>query len=151
MEFKVGNNCSFKMSLVGYQFPELEDVEYDSNWLNVKIEVSHHRGKWSAIDPALLTYEVEWLIDWLRAVSAAKFDKRHLWFTEPCLSFHLSPAEGDPNKLVIEFSNEFKPPWATEDPDEQHQLAFSLRSIDLIGAASSIENQLGRYPQRTER
>ena len=51
------------MSLVGYQFPDLEDDEYDSNWLNVKIEVSNERGKWSAIDPALLTYEVEWLIE----------------------------------------------------------------------------------------
>ena len=54
------------MYLVGYQFPELEDVEYDSNWLNVKIAVSHQRGKWSTIDPALLTYEVQWLIDWSR-------------------------------------------------------------------------------------
>lgn len=139
------------MSLLGYQFPELEDVEYDSNWLNVKIEVSHQRGKWSAIDPALLTYEVQWLIDWLRALSAGKYDKRHLWFTEPCLSFHLSPAEGDPDKLVIEFSHEFEPPWATKDPDEQHQIEFSLTSIDLIGAAQSLENQLRRYPRRTER
>ena len=28
------------MTLVGYEFPELENVEYDSNWLNVKISVS---------------------------------------------------------------------------------------------------------------
>lgn len=93
MELKVNNN-SFVMSLVGYQFPELEDVEYDSNWLNVKIALSHQRGKWSTIDPALLTYEVQWLIDWLKAVSARKYDNRQVSFMEPCLSFHLSPAEG---------------------------------------------------------
>ena len=136
------------MSLIGYQFPELEDVEYDSNWLNVKIEVSHQRGKWSAVDPALFTYEAQWLIDWLKDLSAGKFDKRHLWFTEPCISFHLSPSAGTPELLVIEFSHKFLPPWATEDLDEEHQIAFSLRSIDLISAARLLENQLQQYPQR---
>ena len=150
MELTIDNNCSFTMSLIGYQFPELEDGD-DSNWLNVKIEVSHQQGKWSAVDPALLTYEVKWLIDWLRAVSDGKYDERHLWFLEPCLSFHLSPEKGDPDKLIIEFAHEFGPPWATEDLDEEHQLVFSLSSIDLIAAAQSLENQLRRYPQRAER
>ena len=138
------------MSLLGYQFPELEDDEYDSNWLNVKIEVSNQQGKWSAIDPALLTYEVQWLIDWLRALSGGNHDKPQIWFTEPCLSFYLSPAEGDPEKLVIELAQGFAPPWATKDPGEQHQIEFPLTSIDLIAAAQSLENQLRRYPQRTE-
>jgi hypothetical protein len=150
MELKVDNN-SFMMSLVGYQFPELEDVEYDSNWLNVKIAVSHQGGKWSTVDPALLTYEVQSLIDWLRAVSARQYDNRHLVFMEPCLSFDLSPAEGDPDKLVIELSHEFRPPWASEDPDGEYEIVFSLTSIDLTFAAQSLENQLRRYPQRTER
>ena len=151
MELTIDNNCSFGMSLTGYQFPELSDVEHDSNWLNVRIEVKHPRGKWSAVDPALLTYEVQWLIDWLRSVSAGGHDKRHLWFTEPCLSFHLSPTETEPDKLVVEFSHEFRPPWATEDLDEQPNIVFQLKSIDLIDAAQSLEDQLRRYPQRTER
>jgi hypothetical protein len=149
MEVKVDNN-SFTMSLVGYQFPELEDVEYDSNWLNVKIAVSHRDGKWSTVDPALLTYEVQGLIDWLRAVSARKYDERHLVFIEPCLSFHLSPAGGEPDKLVIGLSHEFRPPWASGDLYEEYEIAFSLTSIDLICAAQSLENQLRRYPQRAE-
>jgi hypothetical protein len=150
MELTIDQSCSFRMSLVGYQFPELEDVEFDSNWLNVKIAVSHQRGKWSAVDPALLTYEVKDLIDWLKELSVGKYDKRHLWFTEPCISFHLSPTEGAPDRLVIRFSHEFKPPWATEDLDEEHQIAFSLARIDLISAAQLLENQLRHYPQRTE-
>src|SRR6185503_445386 len=134
MELKVDNN-SFVMSLVGYQFPGLENVEYDSNWLNVKIAVSYQDGKWSTVDPALLTYEVQSLIDWLRAVSARKDEERHLVFIEPCLSFHLSPDEGEPDKLIIELSHEFRPPWAGEDLYEGYEIAFSLMSIDLIGAA----------------
>ena len=151
MELKLGNNCSFTMTLLGYQFPELEHVEYDSNWLNVKIDVSQERGSWSATDPALLTYEVAWLIDWLRAVSAGRYDEREQEFLEPCVSFHLSPTEGEPHNLVIEFSHGFEPPWATNDRDEQHQIVFPLTSVDLIGAAQSLEDQLRQYPQRTVR
>ncbi len=139
------------MTLMGYEFPELQYVPYDSNWLNIKIEVSHERGKWSAIDPAMFTYEVASLIDWLRAVSAGKYDERDLWFVEPCLSFHLSPPEGEPDKLIVEFSHGFAPPWATHDLDEEHQLVFELRTLDLIAAAQSLENQLRQYPQRTVR
>ena len=139
------------MTLVGYQFPELEHVEYDSNWLNVKVEVSNERGSWSAIDPALLTYEVAWLIEWLRAVSAGRYDEREESFLEPCVSFHLSPPEGEPKHFVVQFSHGFEPPWATRDPDEEHKIVFPLSSIDLIGAAESLENQLRRYPQRTVR
>ena len=52
---------------------------------------------------------------------------------------------------VIELSHEFRPPWASDDLDEEYEIVFSLRSIDLICAAQSLENQLRRYPQRTER
>jgi len=138
------------MSLIGYQFPDLEDVEDDSNWLQVKIVVNHRRGKWSAVDPALLTYEVEWLIDWLKELSAGKYDKRDLWFTEPCISFHLLPSKGEPDRLAIGFSYEFRPPWA-KDLHEEHQIAFPLASIDLMNAAQLLENQLHQYPRRTER
>ena len=151
MELKANNDCSFTMSLVGYQFPELHNHQYDSNWLNVKIAVSHQGGSWSTIDPALLTYEVQGLIDWFRAASARKYDDRHLCFLEPCLSFRLAPAAGDPEKLIIELSHEFRPPWASEDSDEEYEIEFSLTSIDLIAEAQSLENQLRRYPQRTAR
>jgi hypothetical protein len=129
MEFTIDQNCSFTMSLIGYQFPELEDVEYDSNWLTVKIVVSDRRGKWSAVEPALLTYEVEWLIDWLKELSAGKYDKRHLSFTEPCISFHLLPSEGKPDRLAIEFSHGFRPPglrtWARNIKSHFHWQALT--------------------------
>jgi hypothetical protein len=150
MELSVDQNCSFTMSLIGYQFPELEHAHYDSNWLNVKIVVSQGRSKWSAVDPALLTYEVQSLADWLKELSTGKYARRHLWFTEPCISFHLLPSEGEPDRLVIEFSHEFRPPRAN-DPDVDHHIAFPLASIDLINAAQQLENQLHQYPQRAER
>jgi hypothetical protein len=38
------DGLSFEMSIAGYQFPKLSDAEYDSNWLNVKIEVQPSKG-----------------------------------------------------------------------------------------------------------
>ena len=144
------DKCSLTLTLTGYQFPELANVPYDSNWLNVKLELVHEGEVWSAIDPALFTYEVNSLIGWLRGVSAGKYDERHLWFTEPCISFHLSPAEGEPENLVVELRHEFRPSWANQDLDVEFKVKFSLASIDLTRAAQSLENQLCRYPQRTE-
>jgi hypothetical protein len=129
MELTNNNNCSFAMALMGYQFPELADVEFDSNWLNVKIEVSHPRRKMVAVDPALLAYEVQWLIDWFRSVSAGRHDKPHLWFTEPCLSFHLSPTESDQDKLVVEFSHEFRPRFTSvANCQRRNQITGNVKS-----------------------
>jgi hypothetical protein len=73
--------------IVGYQFPEVAEAEYDSNWLMVKIVVRHPDGDWSAVDPALLTYEVRELADWLRVVGSGSRETREMAFLEPCLSF----------------------------------------------------------------
>ena len=150
MELKIDNKNSLTLTLLGYQFPHLVNVEYDSNWLNVKIDVRHEQGDWSATDPCVLTYEVAELIAWFREVSAGEYSQRQLEFLEPFLSFHLSPLEGVPDKLVIEMTHPFLPPWFTGDQFEQHQVVFPLASIDLLAAAQSLEEQLRRYPQRTE-
>ena len=148
MELKTGANNSFAMTLLGYQFPDLAHDPYDSNWLNVKIEVNQEQGNWSATDPTLLTYEIAELIDWLRAVSTGEYSERELEFLEPYISFYLGPAEGAPDKLVVELAHYFVPPWANDDPFERYQIAFPLASIDLLDAAQSLESQLSRYPQR---
>lgn len=58
MKLSGNNDTYFEMSVVGYQFPELANEDYDSNWLNMSISVSHPNGSWMAIDPSLLTYEL---------------------------------------------------------------------------------------------
>jgi hypothetical protein len=151
MELKTGANNSFAMTLLGYQFPDLAHAPYDSNWLNVKIEVNKEQGNWSATDPSVLTYEIAELIDWLRAVSSGEYSERELEFLEPYISFHLAPAKGAPDKLVVELTDYFVPPWADAGPFERYQIAFPLASIDLLGAAQSLESQLRQYPQRTPR
>jgi len=150
MRFVHPNGCYFALAIEGYQFPELAHKDYDSNWLNISIDVKHTRGRWQAADPALLTYEIESLAQWLGTIAAGRRDKRHQWFLEPCLSFHVPDNPERDEELTIEFSHEFSPPWASGDLDELHLLAFPVRELDLLSAAASLREQLKVYPQRTE-
>ena len=59
----------------GFCFADAED---DSNWLNVKIVVKHPQGAWPIVAPALLTYEVRELPDWLRAIGSGDREKRDM-------------------------------------------------------------------------
>lgn len=88
---------------------------------------------------------------YLSAVSSGEYSERELEFLEPYISFHLVPAKGAPDKLVVELADYFVPPWANADPFERYQIEFPLASIDLLDAAQSLESQLRRYPQRTPR
>ena len=150
MKLALRNDYSFTLTLIGYQFPELKDEPYDSDWLNVRIDVRHPDGSWSTTDPALLTYEVQELANWFRDLAAGKRTKRNLGFLEPCLEFDLRQSEGSVETLEVTLAHEFRPPWSTEFEDK-FEMTFPLASIDLVEAAESLERELARYPQRTAR
>ena len=140
----------FELLIVGYEFPEIGQAEYDSNWLDVKIVVRHPQGDWSTNDAALLTYEVSELADWLRAIGTGRAETREMTFLEPCLSFQIRSADGKTDELEIELAHELGPPWA-KDIDQSAVMLFPLNRIDLSSAADSLEHQLAKYPQRAER
>jgi hypothetical protein len=143
----------FRLTVVGYQFPGVRDKEYDSNWLMIRIDVKHPRGSWSATDPALLTYELESLAEWLDKIKAGSRVELDQYFMEPCLELHLTSSSSRAENLVIRFSHEFRPSWARSGPpqDEEPSLEFPLAEIDLARAARSIRQQLRVFPQRTAR
>jgi len=49
----------FRLQVVGYEFPQTTEDEWDSEWLIVAGEVSCARGRWKFRDPCLLTLELE--------------------------------------------------------------------------------------------
>jgi hypothetical protein len=154
MKFKSFDGSLFEMKVVGYEFPELETEHHDSNWLLIQIEASHPRGEWSATDPALLTYEIEWLANWLETLASGDFSKPHMWFTEPCLEFHLSFDDHPEPILQVVFSHEFRPPWASREwreDEEEHLLEFRLSDLNLHHSVQSLHEQLKTFPQRAER
>ena len=93
----VGRDGVLELTLVGYQFPHLATVPWDSNWLNVRVRVQHPQGNWTAQDPCLLTYDVAglavghwqwngWLTPKGRVVALfalLKLDAERLWLLLP--------------------------------------------------------------------
>ena len=149
----VGPDGALELTLVGYQFPHLATVPWDSNWLNVRVRVQHPRGGWTAQDPCLLTYDVAGLADWLEAVVAAREEDPEHGFMEPSLFFR-SGTDADGRRFVrVFFELGLRPAWPPFDgaPMEDLFLDFPAEPSQLTEAAQSLRGQLARYPQRTER
>lgn len=150
MKLTLRSDYSFTMSVAGYQFPSLTTIPYDSNWLNIRIDVRHPDGDWTAADPALLTYEVQELADWFRDLATGGRSKRNIDFLEPCLKFDVVWNEDSSEDLNVTLAHWFTPPWS-KDLNDKVQLNFPLATINLVKAAVDVERELAEYPQRTAR
>src|ERR1044071_2081557 len=144
MKLERADGSYFEMSVVGYEFPELDHEDYDSNWLMTRIDVKHPLGSWSAIDPSLLTYEMASLADWLEEISSGSRSNPDQGFIEPCLEFHIKSDTCGEEILVVKFSHEYSPPWSRGklDEDEEHYLEFPLTELRLEEAVESLRGQL---------
>lgn len=151
MDIRADNGSSFHLKVLGYQFPEKEDEEWDSNWLMIYMVVAHPQGEWSVTDPFLLTYEVKELADWFDALSAHMQTENEIWFVEPNLRFEAIYLDDRESYLRVHFAIECLPPWARkgENGTEDVFADFYLADIDLQAAAESLREQLSLYPQRT--
>jgi len=70
-----------ELTITGYQFPQLEHEEYDSNWLLVCGIVTHATGKYMFHDACLLTYELRKLHSWLESLACTGARTRRLRFS----------------------------------------------------------------------
>jgi hypothetical protein len=52
------NGHRLELELLGYQFPTIEDDEWGSNWLNIRVSATNGQGSWSATDPSMGTVDV---------------------------------------------------------------------------------------------
>ena len=56
---------AFDLTIVRYQFPELENDEWDSNWLVISVHVVTGERSWNFVNPCMLTMEAHDLANWL--------------------------------------------------------------------------------------
>lgn len=139
----------FELRIKGYEFPEIHNHMYDSNWLIVEISVSHPKGEWTSHDPCLLTWELEKLINWFDAVAQNETTQVVIKFIEPHLEFHVVNDDGT-RILRIYFEAGFRPAWAALDNGIMHDvwLDFPLSEVNLESSIRSLRKQLSKYPQR---
>lgn len=139
-----GSTGSLSIGVERYQFPEITDDDWDSNWLIINGNAVLDGKSWSFRDPCLTTFEVERLADWLEQVSSGGDAKAFCGFTEPNLDFErVSDAA-----VRIAFSLEALPPWSKRDGDFG-AIGFNIPIDDRLGAAvSSLRALLTRFPIR---
>lgn len=139
-----GSTGSLRISVERYQFPEITDDDWDSNWLIINGDAVLDGKSWSLRDPCLTTFEMERLADWLDHVSSGGDEKAFCGFTEPNLDFERVSDVA----VRIAFSLEALPPWSKRDGDFG-AIGFNIPIDDRLGAAaSSLRALLTRFPIR---
>jgi hypothetical protein len=147
MLLKGGDGSEVELRLTRYQFPEIEDDHWDSNWLMVALRVQSPQGSWHTEDPALLTWEVRDLANWFEALANTQQEERELVFLEPCLGFRVTKQTADTVNLQVRLGHEFRPPWF--DSWQKARVTLALSPDDLRLAAESLREELARFPIRS--
>ncbi|WP_104666373.1 WapI family immunity protein [Ensifer adhaerens] len=139
-----GRHSSLRMAIRQYQFPDVMDDAWDSNWLIVEGHVDIKGRKWTFRDPCLTTFEAEHLADWLEEVSNAEPSKVDCRFTEPNLEFRYQKNR----QLRISFALESGPPgFGTPSSWDERSFLVPVSSA-LATAATQLRQQLVRFPRR---
>ncbi|MFI4936084.1 MAG: hypothetical protein ACHP7N_15835 [Caulobacterales bacterium] len=139
-----GQDGSLRLSVLRYQYPEIEDDEWDSNWLVVEGRVSLNGKEWRFCDPCMTTLEAMQLADWLDALSQGTAERDYAAFTEPNLQFDRTSA----SNIRVSFALESAPPWAKPGDDWTKHGFEVFIGPGLAVAAQQLRRQLARYPMR---
>ena len=139
-----------ELAIVGYESPDVEGDQYDSNWLMLHVEARDGETAWSAEDPALLTWEVERLAKWFTRLAQGRFEHPWCGFVEPSLEFRADPAENSQVRLRVYFELELRPPGRSASVVGRRDiyLEFVLTADQLRTAARQLREELSRYPVR---
>jgi hypothetical protein len=146
------NGSSLTITILGYEFPDLHDAPYDSNFLRIQVDVIAPQGSWTATDHCLLTYEVSEIAAWFDEIAAGNKVRAQLGFIEPMLELRLIK-EPEKDLLRIYFEGFLRPSWAGSRSIGQMDLwvEFDLKEIDLPAIAQKLRLELQSYPQRAEK
>jgi len=142
----------FRLKIIGYQFPDILDKYWDSNWLNVQMSGNNAVGSWSVEDSCLLTFEVESLASWLVKIPSDKILKFHINFTEPSPQFRLIQHKSGNRLLRVDLGYIFRKKLSNLFGERKTvHWYFPLNEIDLPRQAHLLREQLKNYPQRVFR
>jgi len=148
MIFSGVDSQTVEFKITNYQFPDNQEGDWDSNWLNIYLKVDSNFGKWQTIDPSLTTWEVQEIIDWFDQLSSDKQPEyRLMTFIEPNLSFELLNEPTENNKLIrMKFDLECRPKSATDD--KEYFVDISADRDELIAIKKELKDELNKYPER---
>ena len=149
MRLRGAENTEFEMKVSGYQFPHHKQESYDSDWLNIHVDVTHPRGAWSKTDACLLTFEVSGLIDWLRTIADECLKHAEIDFIEPELRFEWFGSEKNVLRIYLHYG--LRPAWSPyhgKNEEDELFVEFEMTPKNLRSFADYLIKELKRFPIR---
>ncbi|MCX5790533.1 MAG: hypothetical protein NTX64_18830 [Elusimicrobia bacterium] len=137
---------AFSLDIRSYQYPELTNADWDSEWLLVEGTVRQPKGQWEFYEPCLTTFELRSLGKWLRAVAGGE-QPGEIHFTEPNLRFSCRD-----DSICVWCAHEAAPPWASENEKFGDGVCFifPIGKNDVSAAAQAVETLVKEFPVRTK-
>jgi hypothetical protein len=147
MIFECTNEQFVEIKILGYEFQKISNDEWDDNWLVIHINVKSTEKHWTATAPAITTFELKGLIDWIKNISNNKIEKyKKVDFTEPNISFELlNNFDSDVKQIKINFFLEFNP---LSNMDTEYFVELIATNEELKKYANELEDELKKYPER---
>lgn len=148
MIFNGIDNQSVEFKITNYQYPDINDGGWDSNWLNIYVNIKSKTGHWQTVDPSLTTWEVQSLINWFDSLSKnSRPEYVNMVFTEPNLSFELlNEFNADRKTFRLKFNLELGPQYATDD--KEYYVDVIVNNDELKEMSKDLKIELDKYPER---
>jgi hypothetical protein len=151
-----------RLEPVSYQFPDLIDVEYDSDWLIIRGRARSDDEEWTFQDPSLLVDEALQFGSWMRNAAGGSApllvpdEDGHTWPTtqtiEPNLGFGVVSYGSDSVTVRAFLWLESAPP-STWDGRMKTDMGFfidlTMAQESLSSAADDWDAALSKFPKRT--
>ena len=137
----------FQLVIVRYQFPDVHEDRWDSNWLIVNGTIASAGEKWIFTDSCVTTFELADLADWLDGLAADGAEPSKFEFTEPNLKFTYVPS---PHRAVqLTLAHESAPASLSELQRRAGvTVEFPLSVQQAATFAAEIRQALHDYPIR---
>jgi hypothetical protein len=149
MKFICEDDQFVELKILGYQFPEILNDEWDSNWLIIFINAKSKDTLWNATDPSITTFEFKKLISWFENISNNNIEKfKIIDFTEPNLTFELlNNFNAEIKEIKIKFKLELNPKPYTNF-DEEYSIKFRANNEIIKKYTEELKIELEKYPER---
>jgi hypothetical protein len=144
MILKSVDGSEFEVQISDYEFPQIENDEWDSNWLKVNLRAKTLTSEWSISTPCLDTYEAAELCDWLRMLADGHQVKMSLSFLEPEFAFQIM--ETSEAFIVLQVKSR---DW--QKMPNRISFAYKVERKQLHQVAEMWCSEIQQFPTRVER
>jgi hypothetical protein len=136
----------FQLVIVRYQFPDVHEDRWESNWLIVNGTVAAAGEKWVFTEPCVTTFELADLADWLDELVTNGTEPSAFEFTEPNLKFTYVPSR---RAVQLTLAHESAPTSMSElERRAGVTVEFPLSGQQTETFAAEIRQALHEYPIR---